>query len=286
MKSFLSRCLLFTPANRPERFPKAKELGADGLIIDLEDAISLPEKDSAREQAIKYFISRPRSDGFVECLRINSIRTRAGLKDITKLCECAVQPAMWPDILVLPKSQSANEIDILNELLGPNTVPLLPLIETAKGLEHAYEIARATNVIGLIFGGADFAADIGATMDWEPMYSARAQLVQAAAQAGIAAIDVPYLHLKDPDDSKVLDETRRVKAMGYTCKLSIHPKHIKPIMDTLSPSPEEMEKAKAVVSAYEAAKGNACELNGKMIDVPVYRSAKRVLALASLGGNK
>lgn len=70
-------------------------------------------------------------------------------------------------------------------------------------------------------------------MDWEPMYSARAQIVQAAASAGIAAIDVPYLHLHDPDDSGVIKETQKVKAMGFTCKLSIHPKHIEPIKDTL-----------------------------------------------------
>lgn len=272
---FLARCLLFTPANRPERFEKAKELHADGLIIDLEDAISLQEKDSAREQAISYLQGRTPSGRFIECLRINSIRTRAGLKDLSALCDANVRP----DMLVLPKSESAHEIEIINEILAPNTIPVLPLIETAKGLAQAHNIAKADNVVGLIFGGADFAADIGATMDWEPLYSARAQIVQAAAHSGVAAIDVPYLHLQDPDDSNLIAETQKVKAMGFTCKLSIHPKHIVPIMNTLSPSKEETEKAKAIVAAYEGAHGNACELNGKMIDVPVYRSAKRILSL-------
>lgn len=275
---FLARCLLFTPANHPERFEKAKELHADGVIIDLEDAISLENKDSARKQAISYLQERPHSKNFIECLRINSIRTRAGLKDLSALCDSN----MRPDMLVLPKSESAHEIEIINEILSPNTIPIIPLIETAKGLSQAHKIAQCEKVVGLIFGGADFAADIGATMDWDPLYSARAQIVQAAAHGDIAAIDVPYLHLHDPDDSNVIAETQKVKAMGFTCKLSIHPKHIKPIIDTLSPGKEEVEKAKAIVSAYEAAHGNACEFKGKMIDVPVYRSAKRVLALSEI----
>lgn len=272
----LARCLLFTPANHPDRFEKAKTLGSDGLIIDLEDAIALSEKDHAREIAIDYLKKRVKSSCFVECLRINSIRTPAGLKDLSALCDQLVQP----DILVLPKVESAAEIDIINELLKPNTIPLLPLIESAKGLYHAHEIALAKNVIGLVFGGADFAADLGATMAWESLYSARAQIVQAAAHAGIAAIDVPYLNLHDVDDSSVINEAKAVKAMGFTCKIAIHPKHIKPIIETFTPDHEAVEKAKAIIAAYDAAHGNACEYHGKMIDLPVYHSARRILALS------
>lgn len=273
-----TRVMLFTPANHPERFEKAKTLGADGLVIDLEDAISLAEKDSARKTAVEYLKTRVQIPGFIQCLRINSIRTRAGLKDLSALCDQNVRP----DILVLPKVESAAEVEIINELLAPNAIPLLPLIESAKGLYHAHEIALVKNVAGLVFGGADFAADLGATMAWEPLYSARAQIVQAAAHAGIVAIDVPYLNLHDADDTGVVNESRAVKAMGFTCKLAIHPKHIKPIIETFSPNKDEIEKAKAIVAAYDAAHGNACEYNGKMIDVPVYRSALRVLTLSKL----
>ena len=274
----LVRCLLFTPANHPDRFEKAKTLGADGLIIDLEDAISLGEKDAARKIAVDYLKASTKTPGFVECLRVNSIRTRAGLKDLSALCDQNVRP----DIMVLPKVESASEIEIINELLAPNPISLLPLIESAKGLYHAHEIALVKNVVGLVFGGADFAADLGSTMAWESLYSARAQIVHAAAHAGIAPIDVPYLNLHDADDSGLINEATLVKAMGFTCKLSIHPKHIKPIIETFSPNQEEIEKAKAIVSAYDKANGNACEYNGKMIDVPVYRSALRVLALSKL----
>jgi (S)-citramalyl-CoA lyase len=274
----LARCMLFTPANHPERFEKAKALGADGLIIDLEDAISLAEKESARKIAIDYLKKRNQSSGFMQCLRINAIRTRAGLKDLSALCDENIRP----DLLILPKVESAAEIEIINELLAPNTISLLPLIESAKGLYHAHDIALVKNVVGLVFGGADFAADLGSTMSWESLYLARAQIVQAAANAGIAAIDVPYLNLDDSDDTGLINEASAVKDMGFSCKLSIHPKHIKPIIDTFTPSNQEIEKAKAIVKAYEAAGGNVCEYDGKMIDVPVYRLAHRVLAISKL----
>ena len=272
---FLARCLLFTPANRPERFAKAHELGADGLVIDLEDAVSLADKDEARQQVAHYLTTRKKQKNFIESLRINSIRTHAGLKDLSLLCEQEIRP----DILILPKSESAHEIEIINELLAPKMIPIIPLIESAKGLYEAHHIAQANHVVGLVFGGADFAADLGSTMDWESLYSARSAIVQAAAHAGIAAIDVPYLQLHDANDEGIIAETKAVKALGFTCKLAIHPKHVKPIMDTFSPSQEDIEKAKAITAAYDAAQGNACEFNGKMIDVPVYRSATRILAL-------
>lgn len=275
---FSARCLLFTPANRPERFDKAKELGADGIVIDLEDAIALPEKDAARDIVKNYLKNKKSDPHFITAVRINSIRTHAGLKDISMLCDENIRP----DMLVLPKSESAAEIEIINELLSPHLIPLIPLIESAKGLFEAQKIALGKNVVALVFGGADFAADIGAIMTWEPLYAARAQVVFAAAGAGISAIDVPYLHLHDPDDSGVIAETKAVKDMGFTAKFAIHPKHIKPIIDTFSPTKEEVERASAIVAAYENAKGNACEYNGKMIDVPVYRSAKRILTLSQM----
>jgi hypothetical protein len=280
MNNFSARCILFTPANRPERFEKAKLTGADGIVIDLEDAITLAEKDSAREIAINYFkdnTSIPK-DPFLRCLRINSVKTRAGFKDLVMLCETGVRP----DIIILPKTESAEEINILNQQLAPNLISIIALIETSKGLSHSEHIAKAQNVCGIVFGGADLAADLGATMDWEPMYASRAQIVRAASIAGIAAIDVPYLGLHDLDDSALVNETKRVKSMGFTSKFAIHPKHIKPILDVFTPSAEEVEKAKKLVSVFSNAHGNACEVDGKMVDIPVFRSAQRILKLAKI----
>ncbi|MAE09194.1 MAG: CoA ester lyase [Bacteroidetes bacterium] len=275
---FLSRCILFTPANRPERFAKGKQTGADGIVIDLEDAISLAGKDEARDIAINYFKGYQKDPDFVQCLRINSMKTPAGLKDVSALIDNNVRP----DILVIPKTESPAELTMLAGLLPSEDMQYIALIETAKGLRYAEDIALANKkVCGLVFGGADLAADLGATMEWEPLFAARSHIVRAAAAAGIAAIDVPYLHLKDPDDSGVLEETRRVKALGFTSKFAIHPKHIKPILESFAPTSAEIERATRVVEAYDQAHGDACEIDGKMIDVPVYRSANRVLAIAN-----
>ncbi len=279
--TILSRSMLFTPSNHPERFDKAKELGADGIIIDLEDGVSFAEKDHARQTVLNHLqdsLSKSKDSHFNYCIRVNSIKTRAGLKDLIMLCDNKVRP----DMIVLPKCESPAEIDIINSQLAPDNTPILPLIETAKGLSHAEEIAQMPHVAALIFGGADYAADIGASMEWTPLYAARAEIVRAAAIASITPIDVPYLHLDDPDDSGVRAETEAIKKMGFTCKLAIHPKHIEPINQVMTPSEEEINRAKRIVSSYDNAHGNASEIDGKMIDRPVYLSAKRVLALSKL----
>jgi len=278
MELLTIRTMLFTPANKPERFEKAKQTGADGLVIDLEDAIPLAGKDEARQVAVDYFKQYQSDPNFVTALRINSIKTPAGLKDLSALISSKIRP----DVLVLPKVEYPQEIIIYDTLLAPLFVPYIVLIETACGLHHANVIANASkNVQALVFGGGDLAADLGAELEWEPMITARSLVLQAAAGAGIAAMDVPYLKLKDPDDSGVIEETKKVKALGYTGKFAIHPKHVKPIIDTFTPAPEEAEQAKRVVEIYEAAGGEVCEIDGKMIDVPLYRSAKRVLDIAS-----
>ena len=273
------RTMLFTPANRPERFEKAKDIGADGVVIDLEDAISLPEKDKAREIVTDYFKNAAPISGFLRCLRINSPKTPAGLKDISALLDNNLSP----DVLIIPKTEYPAEIIMLDALLKPRSIPYIALIETALGLHYADAIATSSpNLKAICFGGGDLAADLGATLTWEPMLTARSLIIRAAALAGIAAFDVPYLQLKDTDETGIREETARVKALGYTGKFAIHPKHIKPILDVFTPSKEDIERAQRIVKAYDDAKGNACEIDGKMIDVPVVRSAKRVLMIAKI----
>ncbi|MEL7431788.1 MAG: CoA ester lyase [Chlamydiota bacterium] len=273
---FYARCLLFTPGNNPKHFEAAKERGADGVIIDLEDAISLSEKEKARATVVEYLRSLTEDPSFIRSVRINSLRTIEGIRDLLAL----VESGAFPDMIVLPKTESPEEIVILRQLLFPKQVPLIPVIETAKGLYQAPLIAQEDGVSALLFGGADFSADLGAQLTWESMQTFRAELSQAAAQAGIAAIDVPYLHLQDADDGPLICETEKVKALGFTCKTSIHPKHIAPILSVLTPQEEEIQKAKKIVDTFEKAKGNACQLDGKMIDMPVFLSAKRILQLA------
>ena len=267
------RTLLFTPANKPERFEKAKQTGADGLIIDLEDSVTLANKDEARNIVINYFKEYKKDDSFIQCLRINSLKTPAGLKDLSALIDAKA----YPDVIMVPKTEYAAEIIILDSLLSPHNISYLILIESAIGLYNAKEIAYSSvNVQGLVFGGADLAADLHAKLAWEPMLNARSLIIRAAASKGIAALDVPYLNLKDSDDSGIIEETQ--KGLGYTGKLAIHPKHIQPIKNTFSPTTQEIERAKKIVDVYESSGGNACEIDGKMIDVPVYKAAKRILS--------
>jgi len=112
------------------------------------------------------------------------------------------------------------------------------------------------------------------------MQSYRAEISKAAAAVGIATIDAPYLDLKDQDDTKLIRETQRAKDLGFTCLACIHPKHIPGILKGFNPTENEIEKARTIVNAFNKAKGNACEANGKMIDIPLVRPAQRILKLA------
>jgi (S)-citramalyl-CoA lyase len=275
----LATCLLFTPANRLERLEKAATSGADGVIVDLEDAVALDGKDAARAATVAYFQAKGRvaAAPFVSAIRVNHLHTEAGLRDLLALRESRIAP----DAIVLPKVESAEEIRVFEKHLdGPQAgIRLIPLIETATGLERAFEIARAGARVGaLALGGADLAAELGAALAWEPLLFARSRLVQAAAAAGIGALDVPYLDVRD--DGGLRAECERAKALGFTGKLAIHPKHAPIVVAALRPDAASTERARRVVEVFEASAGNACEIDGKMIDLPVYRAAKRVLALA------
>jgi (S)-citramalyl-CoA lyase len=273
----LIRSLLFTPADRPDRFAKGPASGADGAIIDLEDGVGLPSKPAARKAALAFFanpVETPAS--FVWALRLNHVTTQAGLEDLL-----ALRDATKPAVVALPKTESVTEIEIaLAHLSAKGTAPtIVALIESGRGLAAANEIAGHPAVAALAFGGADLAADLHATLAWEPMLFARSRIVQAAASAGIAAWDVPFLDIHDIDGLK--RETVAAKALGYVCKLAIHPAQIAPINAIFTPSEGELARAKRVVSAFTAARGGACQVDGKMVDAPVVKAARRTVALAA-----
>jgi citrate lyase beta subunit len=191
----LCRVLLFTPGNRPDRFAKAAATGADGLILDLEDAVSAAGNDEARTILIEHFRAGHRrglAPGQVCGLRVNNIHTAAGVRDLDAL----VTAGVVPDFILLPKVESAFEVRVYTRLLAG--IPLVCTIESARGLEAATEIANADpSVRALAFGGVDLAADLRAELAWEPLLWGRARIVQAAATAGIAAIDVPHVVMDD-----------------------------------------------------------------------------------------
>jgi citrate lyase beta subunit len=272
----LCRVLLFTPGNRPDRFAKAAATGADGLILDLEDAVSAAGKDEARTILIEHFRAGHRrglATGQVCGLRVNNIHTAAGVRDLDAL----VTSGVAPDFVLLPKVESAFEVQLYARLLPG--IPLVCTLESARGLEAATAIANADpRVRMLAFGGVDLAADLRAELAWEPLLWGRGRLVQAAATAGLAALDVP--HVVIDDEAGLRNDAVRAKAMGYTAKLAIHPKQVPPILEVFTPTPAELERARGIVAADEAAGGNVVEYQGKMVDAPVVKAARQLLARA------
>jgi (S)-citramalyl-CoA lyase len=279
----LSRALLFTPGNRPDRFSKGASSGADGLILDLEDAVAPASKDAARAGVIDYFRGdfRAVAPACQRGLRVNNIHTAAGVKDLDALVSARIEP----DFIVLPKVESAFEVRLYVRLLaGPqSSVPFVCSIESAAGLEQAFAIAAADpRVRALAFGGADLAVDLRAVLAWEPMYWGRARVVQAGAAAAIGVLDVPQITLDD--ERGLREDCARVKAMGFTGKLAIHPRQVIPIQESFAPSASEVARAAAMVEAFRRAGGNAVEFEGRMVEGPIVKAAERTLALARLAG--
>lgn len=262
--------LLFVPGHRPDRFGKAAAAAPEGIVLDLEDAVPPAEKGEARV-AVAAWLAGPRGQtpAFV---RINALGTAEALEDLAWLADGRLSP----DGIVMAKVEAARDIEILRALL-PAPVPVLAAVETARGILRAETIAaalRPSDALG--FGGADLAADLGAEFAWEPLSFARARLVAAAAAAGVHVFDVPHLSIGDAE--ALASETRRARALGFTGKLAIHPAQVAVITAAFAPSPDAVVQARRVIAALDAARGGIARLDGKMIDAPVARAARRILA--------
>ncbi len=266
MKAFQS--LLFVPGSRPERFAKALSSGADIVVIDLEDAVGPADKNTARAAALAG-MGDPRLG-----LRINGVRTRHGLADLLAIGDAAVKP---PFVMV-PMVESSTELEIVRATLGD--MPLLPLIETVRGLRQADAIARAPGVAGIMLGGADLAGELGVEMSWDALYAARSAIVMACAAARIASVDVPYLDLDCLEG--LAADVARVKAMGFTAKSVVHPKHVPVVHQVMRPTAGEIAEAREAETAYAAAGQSAVRWNGRMLEAPVMARYRRILDLENL----
>jgi citrate lyase beta subunit len=268
----LARSILFVPGHRPDRFAKALATGADAVVIDLEDAVPPGEKTAARAAVL----DRPAPPAGVALgVRMNPLPTPEGIADLAALIGAAA-----PDFLMLPKTEAAEELRIVRRAFARAARPpqLLALVESAEGLARAGAIAAEEGCAALGFGGVDLAADLGCAVAWEPLLPHRAALVAAAARGGRAVVDVPYLAIDD--EAGLAEETRRVQALGFTGKLAIHPKQVGPIQAVLTPAAAQVEWAGRIVAAMDAAAGGVCVVDGRMVDLPVLRAARRVLARA------
>jgi len=284
--------MLFVSAEKPERFNKAINSGADMVCIDLEDAVHPDNKQAARDALVQFLNASDRAaTEVIVSVRINAIGTLDGLRDLVLIADSGCQL----DVVMLPKVSSASEISLAQSWLRQTCSRLVALIESPLGIEQAYAIASgpASDVkpplAALLLGGIDLSAELGASPSWDGLFSARARLVNAAKAAGVQAWDVPCLDIHDAD--ALTEETRAVRAMGFDCKLAIHPLQIAPIHEAFKPSAEELEWARGVVAAGEKAghgqdsaqAAGAFLFNGKMIDGPVLRHAQQMLAQAARG---
>ena len=273
------RNLLFVPGTRPDRFAKALAAGPDMVTVDLEDAVIPPHKDRARAQAMPLFDGA--SDGIERVVRINGMRTPFGLKDLLAIVE---HPSP-PDALMLPKVESADEVRIVAALLqrAARPVGLHVIIESNAGLDQALAIAGASAAVrSLLFGAVDMAAELGSAMDFTSMLYARSRVVHAAASCGLDAIDVPWLDLED--EAGLAEECRRVRDLGFTGKAAIHPRQLAPINAAFTPDAERVAYARKVIAAFETSSDGLVVVDGKLIEIPVVRSARRTLALAAATG--
>lgn len=275
------RSMLFVPGTRPDRFAKAEAAGADMVCVDLEDAVAPDLKDAAREDAVGWLAAGD-GTGPERVVRLNGLKTLAGLKDLQAVAAACPRHGH----VFLPKVESAGELAVADAVLSEAGSPagLIALVESLEGLAQVEAIAAATpRLAALVFGAADFTAELGIEIAPEPLLHARARIVLAAARAGIAALDVPTLDVKNTEATGA--DAARARAMGFTGKAALHPAQIAPIHAAFTPSPAELEKARRIVAAFEASETGLATLDGKLVERPVVRAAERVLEAARAAGS-
>jgi (S)-citramalyl-CoA lyase len=213
----------------------------------------------------------------LRALRINSLRTPHGLRDILALLDSGAQP----DALFLPKVDSAEDLRILTDILGDRLAAaiFIVLIETTAALCAVEEIAAASpRVRALVFGAADYSTELGTAMGWESLFYARSRIAVAAIRAGISALDTPYFDLDDMEGLR--EETRRSRALGFHGRVAVHTRQVATINEEHTPKPEAVARARRIVAATEEHGGQIAVVDGDMIGPPMVLAARRVLALA------
>jgi citrate lyase beta subunit len=264
MYDTVARSYLFVPAKRLDRIEKAQVTTADVIIVDLEDSVLEQDKDEARDQLSRL---TPSQDLHV---RVNAVTTPHFEADVAMLAD-----VKWLGGIVLPMVRSSEDVERLASLLvGP--VPILALVETAQGVVAAEQIA-ASGVGRLAFGGADYAADLGATPSDSLFAYPRARLVVASVAAGIPApVDGPTMLLND--DDRLVKEATVARSLGMGGKLCIHPSQIAVVAEVFGPTAAEELWAREILKARDDHGDGVFVVNGEMVDAPVLARAERIVA--------
>lgn len=281
------RSFLFTPGNHSRKVAKVFGAGADAAILDLEDAVALDEKEGTRAPTVEA-LKRPR-----DCLgyiRVNAADTEFCSGDLSAV----VGP--WLDGIVLPKVESAADLQSVDSEVGrlereqgmePGTVDILPIIETAKGLDAVSSIAGCgSRIRRLSFGAVDFAKDLSLRLtpdEWETI-PARSAIVLASRVAGLEPpIDSVFVRYRDTEGLK--KSTERTRDLGFQGRFCIHPGQVGPVNEVFTPTEEEVATAEKIIAAFadaEAAGSASISVDGFFVDYPVVEQARRTVELSKI----
>lgn len=279
---------LFVPGDRPDRYAKAAAAGADLVIVDLEDAVT----PGARPAALTAVVAALDPDGpgpaggsrepggphFRALVRINGAHAPSHRTELDTLAAVAGQAGHGLLGIMLAKAEDPGNVSAIAERLARAAgapLGLIPLVESARGVLAAPDLARVPGVTRLAFGALDLALDIDALDSGPTVAAARAQVVLASRAARIAGpLDTPSLAIDD--QAEVVAAALRARAAGCTGQLCIHPRQIESVREAFRPTPEQIRWARRVAAAGDA----AVQLDGMMIDRPVTERARRILARA------
>jgi citrate lyase subunit beta/citryl-CoA lyase len=283
----LLRSMLYFPANNVRAAVKAATLLTDAVIFDLEDAVSIDDKESGRILAGS-LIKLVKRRGIHTFVRVNDLGTGLTTDDLNSTVTDGL------DGVVLPKTEKRSDVAEVNgmldrvekkETLASESIKLVPLIESAKGVVNACEIASVSDrIVAVAFGAGDYCRDLGRDIssvspeEIELLY-ARSHIVNASRAAGVMAIDTPFLGSLT-DREAFLKEIDLAVRLGFKGKQCIHPSQTEPVNKMFSPSPEEVSRARRIVDAFDQAQARkigVVVVEGKMVDLMTYRQAKYVL---------
>lgn len=286
----LRRTMMYVTGNNPANIMDAHLYGSDSIMFDLEDSVSIKEKDSAR--FLVYNALKTMDYGGVETVvRINGLDTPFGRADLEAMVRAK------PDIIRLPKAEKAEDVIEVDNIIGEieknigmevGTTKMMAAIESPLGVINAYDIAKASKrLVAIAIGAEDFVTNMKTTRSPEgvELLLARSQLVLAARAAGIYALDTVYSNIKN--DEGFIDEVKLIKQLGFDGKSVIHPRQIGLTHKIYTPTEKEIKNATRVVDVINEAeeKGSGViALDGKMIDGPIVDRAYRVLELAKAAG--
>lgn len=281
--------MMFIPGNNPAMMQDAYVYAPDSIMLDLEDAISMQEKDAAR--TLVHYALKSIDYGKTEMVvRVNPLTSPYGKKDVRAVVTGGV------DVIRMPKTETAQDvIDLENEIIKVETelgclgrTRIMAAIESTLGVINAYDIATASKrMIGIALGAEDYSANLKTNRSKEgsELMYARERIVVAARAAGIDALDTVFSDLNDMDAFR--NEVAIIKQLGFDGKSIINPRQIEVVNEVFAPTRKEIDKAMRIVAAIKEAeqKGlGVIAVNGKMVDKPVVIRAQRCIDLAIASG--